>query len=323
MGLTVELFTNDLSIHGQFYDVSKFDEALDRIMAIRKIAKRYGRELYCHRNFANVQITPQMRLLQAIQRLATDKRRSVMQWMTRHGPFWDDDMRRHGSDEYFECNEEVVTDSAVGETAYRCLDGIDACLTSLIPSSWDFSPAIVTWHKSDEEVQTVEVVNYRDADVLETALRAVPAQITSWNMLADMVRARCTQLTFSPNCFDPLQGYPLVSKAAQDILCHIEILDQLKTCFDSEGKRTVEGHELYAQYFTGDRARFSDSSDTEKSNFRAKMTFPHPARPGESLFCPWHGKVNHHPPLRIHFSWPITATEPLHVVYVGPKITQR
>ena len=291
-------------------------------MGIRKTAQRYGRELHCHRNTLNAQVTQSMSVLQAIQRLARDERRSVMQWLTRHGPFWDA-ARQHRPDDYLECNGQIITDTAVGEAAYRCLDKIETSLVSLIPSSWNFSPAVVEWRKSDEEAETVEVVNYRDAGTLETDLRTASPQITSWEMLANMSEDRCTQLTFSSDCFDSLKGYPLISKAAQDILNRLEMLNQLKTCFDAEGRRTAEGHRLYKVYFTGERAWFSDSSLTEKRDFRTEMTFPYPAPPQESLFCPWHGKVNYHPPLRIHFSWPITAVNPVYVVYVGPKITRR
>ena len=35
-----------------------------------------------------------------------------------------------------------------------------------------------------------------------------------------------------------------------------------------------------------------------------------------------HGKVKT-PQIRIHFSWPITASTPLYVVYVGYKITKK
>ena len=322
MGLTVELLANELSIHGQFHDLGAFRSALIRVMGIRRTAQRYGRELHCHRKILNAQVTRSMSLPQAIQSLARDEQQFVMQWLTRHGPFWEDE-RRHSPDEYLECNGAVVTDTAVGEAAYRCLDRIETSLVSLIPSSWDFSPVVVQWQKSDEEAETVEIVNYRDADTLEGALRTAPAQITSWKMLAKISKTRCPQLTFSPDCFDPLEGYPLVSKAAQDILSRLETLNQLKTCFDAEGKRTAEGHRLYREYFTGERAWFSDSSDSEKNDFRTEMTFPHPALPENSLFCFWHGKVNYTPPIRIHFSWPVTAVDPVYVVYVGPKITRR
>ena len=322
MGLALELLTNDLSIHGQFHDIPTFRIALKQLMAIRNVAKRYGREVYCHRNMASVQVMPNVYMQQAIQGLPIDDRRAVMQWLTRRGPFWEDE-RLHGEDDWLECRGDVVTDTAVGEAAYRCLEGTDTSLVSMIPSSWDFSPALVEWRKNSEEVETVDVSNYRDIDTLEAALRAAPTQITSWEMLENVSTARCTQLTFSAGCFNPLKGYPIVPKAIQDILNRLEVLNQLKICFDTEGKRTNEGHRLYQKYFTGDQAWFSDSSATEKNKLRQKLTFSHPTRVGKFLFCPWHGKVNFHPPLRIHFSWPVTAIDPLHIVYVGPKLTRR
>jgi len=52
------------------------------------------------------------------------------------------------------------------------------------------------------------------------------------------------------------------------------------------------------------------------------MTFRHPEKADETIFCPWYGKVGT-PQLRVHFSWPVRADETLYVVYVGPKITKR
>ncbi len=321
MGLAVELLTNDLSIHRQFHDISTFRIALKRLMAIRNVVKRYRREVYCHRSLVSVRVMPDVYMQQAIQGLTKDEQRSVMQWLTR-GPFWED-KRLHSGDDWLECRGDVVTDTAVGEAAYRCLNRTETSLVSLIPSSWDFSPALVKWRKNSEEVETVDVSNYRDIDTLEAALRAAPSQITSWEMLANVSADRYTQLTFSSDCFNPLKGYPIVPKAIQDILNRLEVLNQLKICFDTEGKRTNEGHRLYQKHFTGKRAWFSDSSDTEKDKFKQKLTFSHPTRVGKFLFCPWHGKVNFHPPIRIHFSSPVTAVDPLYIVYVGPKLTLR
>ena len=321
MGLTVKLLANDLSIHGQFRDLYMFRDALRRLMAIRNVAKRYGREVHCHRNMAGVEVMPKVYMPRAVQGLSMEERRGVMQWITRHGPFWED-VRVHGPNDWLECNGEVVTDTAVGEAAYRCLNGIGTHLVSLLPSSWDFSPAVVKWRREATEDRQIEVVNYRAADELENALRVAPVEIASWEALANEAGTRYTHLTFSKNCFDPLNGHPFALTVAQHILRRLEVLERLKCCFDPEGKRTRAGHELYQKHFTGKHAWFSDSSDTEKRDFRKELTFPHP-NGGKPLFCPWHGKVRGTPPIRIHFSWPVRADEPLYVVYVGPKITQR
>jgi hypothetical protein len=87
------------------------------------------------------------------------------------------------------------------------------------------------------------------------------------------------------------------------------------------GNRTPVGDDLYALYFAGGKALFSDSSDGEKADFNNELHFPHPDGAGH-LFCTWHGKVKT-PPIRIHFTFPILHNTPLYVMYVGPKITKK
>ncbi|HPF40863.1 MAG TPA: hypothetical protein P5081_07175 [Phycisphaerae bacterium] len=129
-------------------------------------------------------------------------------------------------------------------------------------------------------------------------------------------------MIISDSCFAPLDGYPFEQPAANRILQILEVLERFKVCFDQDGQRSAEGHEIARLHFQGDRAMFSDSSDTEKQDFEHELSFRHPLNESETLFCPWHGKVNT-PKFRVHFSWPVTAKDPLFVVYVGPKITKR
>ena len=257
---------------------------------------------------------------QAIQGLSRDKRSALMQWLARSGPFWED-FRRHGSDDWLECKGEVVTDTAAGEAAYRLFHGIECGLVSMDPSSWIFSPLPVEWRER-EAARSISVPNYWDVEGLTDALDAAPVSLASWTDLETVARRRCPDLTFSPDCFEPLRGHPFGAGAAQALLSRLTVLHDLKNSFDERGQRTPEGHETYRKHFTSEKAWFSDSSVTEKADFQQDLTFPHPVNAGEPLFCTWHGKVKT-PPLRIHFSWPIRKDEPLYVVYVGPKITKR
>ena len=320
-GADVELLFNDLSIHGQFPDVAAFQGAIGRVMAMRELARRrYGRELQCHRNVAHAPVTRDSSMPQAIQGMSKDKRSALMQWLARSGPFWEDH-RRHGGGDWLECNGEVVTDTAAGEAAYRLFHGIGCGLVSMDPSSWLLSPLPVEWHDS-KPTRSIDVPNYWEAKALTAALDAAPVSLASWSDLEAAARSRCPDLTFSPDCFEPLRGHPFGAGAAQALLSRLTVLHDLKNCFDDRGQRTPEGHETYRKHFTGKKAWFSDSSDSEKADFRRDLTFSHPSDAGETLFCTWHGKVKT-PQLRIHFSWPVHAAEPLYVVYVGPKITRR
>lgn len=258
---------------------------------------------------------------QAIQRLGQAEKSALMQWLTRHGPFWEDE-RVHGPDDYLECNDQVVTDTAIGEVAFRCFQGTDYRLVSLIPSSWEHTPLAVRWLLAGGDDRVINVANHVMLEDLEVALRSAPDPIASWDQLALVSQARFLNLNFSASAFDPLRGLPLVPGAVQRIIERLDVLERLKCCFDQYGERTPEGHRLYQEHFTGDKAWFSDSSDIEKNNFRSEMTFKHPEIEGVTLFCTMHGKVKT-PQIRIHFSWPMRADIPLYVVYVGPKITKR
>jgi hypothetical protein len=290
-------------------------------MAIRQIARRFGRELHCDRNIAHARVMQAMTMPQAIQALAVDERRALMQWLTRHGPFWEDN-RVHAPDDYLECHETVVTDSALGEAAYCCFHGVERQLVSLVPSAWQFSPLAVRWTGGSGVEKTIGVINHWDPDDLEAALEAAPVPLASWEQLQTVATARNLNLRFSAHAFDNLLGHPFVPGAAQRVLILLDTLHRFRGCVDEHGQRTPEGQRLYQDHFTGDRAWFSDSSDTEKHTFRNELAFPHPTLEGQSLFCPWHGKISTNP-LRIHFTWPVGADERLYVMYVGPKITKR
>ena len=319
----MELIFNELSVHGQFADLAAFRTAIDRVMGMRRVMRRFGRELYCHRGLVNSHVTQGTTMPQAVQELDRNSRRALMQWLTRHGPFWED-AREHGEDDYLDCfryEVRIVTDTAVGEAAFCTLHEIQRGLVSLIPSSWEFSPVPVEFHE-DDGVRTIEVLNYWDADELEAHLVDEDPPLRSWRELDAAARSRCEDLTFSPDSFEPLHGHPFHEGAADRVLVRLIVLQGIKNCFDDRGERTSEGHRLYQKHFTGAKAWFSDSSTSEKRDFEEELTFRNPSVRGDSLVCTWHGKVKW-PELRIHFSWPVRAAEPLYVVYVGPKITKR
>ena len=290
-------------------------------MTMRQVAQQFGRALHCHRNMAHAQVTPTLAMPQAIRGLTLNEQRALIAWLHRLGPFWEE-VRVHNPDDYLECNGDVVTDTAVGEAAYCRIHGIDRRIVSLTPSRWEFSPVTVSWMPDTGEGRVVDVVNHIDVESLEAALRAAPAPIASWGQLEEICIARCIYLTISHDAFQPLRGYPFAEGAAHRILVLLDTLNRFKSCFDNQGQRTQEGQRLYQDHFTGDKAWFSDSSDSEKRNFHSDLTFRHPTAEGQSLFCTMHGKVKT-PQLRIHFSWPIRADEPLFVVYVGPKLTKQ
>ena len=181
----MDLLANDLSIHGQFHDTVSFRDAFTRLMAIRAVARRFDREVHCHRMLLAAEPMPDVPMQRALQRFPMDERRAAMRWLTHGGPFWDDH-RQHGVADYLECRGDLVTDHAVGEAAYRTLHDMECALVSLAPSDWDFSPVEVAWRRADEGLddRTVALANWRDAAALASVMAAAAAIPRQMNVAA-------------------------------------------------------------------------------------------------------------------------------------------
>ncbi len=320
----MEFLANDLSIHEQFDNPAEFRDALMNLMAVRALAKRFGRELHCNRRFINSTPIPDMPLQKAVGNFKeVSERRAIMVWLTRSGPFWDD-IRQHGKDDWLECFGEIVTDTAVGEAAFRSLHGIKCGVVSVTPSDWLKTPLVVTWCPDHEgrDNRCSSVTNVWNVNSLEKVLQNAKKPTCSWEELREISAIRFPNLTFTSECFTPLSGVPFSKSAAERIIFLLGTLEHFACAFDEDGSRNTEGHKMYLDYFTGERALFSDSSNTEKQRFCNEMTFAHPENSSKRIFCPWHGKVARSN-LRLHFSWPVEHGKSVYIVYVGPKITKR
>ncbi|MGE4443309.1 MAG: hypothetical protein AB7D27_17765 [Desulfomicrobium sp.] len=324
----MDFLVNDLSLHGQFADLDTFRDSIKTIMTMKETSRRYGFRLYCPKTFVSSPVTSSMCLQQAINNaLDIDQKRSFLSWVTSSGPFMED-VRQHHPDDYFTCSENIVTDTAVGEAAWCCLHKINRDLISVAPSDWCRNPIEVTHVIITATERLVAVNNHWDLIEFKAYLDQRPKPISSWDDLERASRLKYDNLYFSTTAFAALEGHPFSSCAADRIFFILSTLDFMATEIDKNGKRTVAGNEYYQKFFAqrkeagGRGSIFSDSSEGEKHDFKEKLTFTHPEKKDEYIFCPMHGKVQT-PQLRVHFSWPIRPQEPIYIMYVGPKITRR
>ena len=320
-GSKVDYLVNELSLCGQFQELGSFAHSVERIMLIRQQIQLEGRSLFCNRNLAHAQVTSGIGMQQAVQSLPAPKRSAWLQWITKHGPHWDES-RNHSLDDWFEVNDELVTDSAIAEAALCVTHGLARELVSFDPSNWLFSPIPVVWVGNDGHRVPISVSNHWSIASIRESLARSPLPITSWESLGERMRTSCQSLLFAEDAFDPLGSHPFVYGASDRIQILLQKLNELAGCIDKDGHRTHEGDRIYEAYFKGNRPWFTDSSDTEKNTFQQELTFRCPENQSESIFCTWHGKVNS-PKFRVHFSWPPQLNRPVYVVYVGPKITKR
>lgn len=314
----MKFYTNELSLEKQFNSIEEFTKALSKIMKARGLIKSFGYTLNCSRSISNQPVIEGQSFHQVLQKLSKSQKLAVLTWTSKDGPFWEEE-RNHCEDDYIECNDDIITGTSIAEASTDIKQDNPASLVSFENSSWPTPNVVTQWH-DDEKISEILVPNYDDLSKLEKLTSELEAPLRSWSDLENECRRRFHEILISEDAFSPIKATPFSKYVSERVIFLLSILEKLSKCNDENGDRNEEGHEIYQNFFTGDKALFSDSSDGEKEKFKKELTFSDPKNPSESLFCPLHAKIKS-PQIRIHFN-SISSNERTCITYVGPKITK-
>lgn len=312
-------YINELSLAGQYQDVSAFLEELKRLMRQREQIPILKQELYCSNSLCTQPVTQADNFRECVLR---DKAivHPVLAWVTKYGPFWDDN-REQNPDDYFECHGKDVTDQGLGEAARCHLAGKKPFSVSFSNGSFDYTPVVIVQGLPEEPLATISVQNIWDFSKLQnSALTAIPSPC-NWHQMLEQAQILFDRLTFSPQCLDELTMQPFSAYVVERVFELLRVLDEFMQCRNDDGTYTERNHELIGQHFSGKKSWFSDESETNLRDFKNEMSFPDFEHPGKKVFCSWHGKIKS-PQYRIHFEWPTKLRSTLRVFYIGPKITK-
>ena len=314
---------NDLSFTEQYPDVETFCNELRELLRLRAISDAVRQRLLCSRSLYERPVTPSSSFREAIYRSRDrDFKVQAISWAVNYGPFWEDD-RASQQDDYFQYEDQDVTEQGLGEAARRILVGKPSAAYSMVGGRYCFTltPLLVQHGLTESPLGSIEVPNtYKLRELRHEAESVVSPR--NWDEFLAYSRQSFTQLIILDIVDAPLSRYPFSEGIAERVTGLLEILDSLVSSRDQKGTYTGETNELIRKHFQGATAKFSDESETNKNKFTSKLTF-RDKDTGQDLFCSWHGKIAIQD-FRIHFNWPLTPKDTkLKVVYIGPKITKK
>ena len=268
----------------------------------------------------HTEIWPGVSLAEVGRQLPRDKLGLLFQWTGKKGPFIEDD-RQATDHDLFLFGDENVTDLGLGEAARRIFATLPAATLSPVQdpaSRFAANPLCVVHRLAEESIGHVPVANFLETEALADALRAAGPEPATWPELLAEARARFDRLHIGSYCDKILAPYPYHPPGGRKILTLLDVLQRLMAEMDSEGKLSQAGVELRNKFFVGERAWFSDESESRR-NSPETFTFPDPDGDGK-LVCFWHGKVSTRA-FRIHFEWPVPPpVRRLRIVYIGPHL---
>ena len=150
-------YVNDLSLCGQYNSLLEFLNYLAELMRQREQMPILNKEFYCSRTLHTRAVTPNDTFQTAVQ---SDRAllRPVLSWLTKNGPFWEDD-RQPNTDDYFVFGESDVTDQGLGEAARRTLAGKECLSFSFPKGDFDFTPVEILQGLPESPLATISITN--------------------------------------------------------------------------------------------------------------------------------------------------------------------
>ncbi len=312
-------YINDLSLAGQYTHTSDFLKNLKELMRQRHQIPVLEAQLFCSRGLHARPVTSSINFREAVRGDKTMVQ-PVLAWLTKNGPFWDDD-RQVNADDYFEYCGEDVTDQGLGEAARCRLAGREAVSVSFANGGFDFTPVNIVHGLPEEPLANIPVENIWNFTGLQgSALNSLPIPY-NWHQMLDQATVRFDRLSYSPQCIEALTREPFSAYIVERVFELLRVLNEFMNCRKVDGTYSSRNNELIDQHFSGSKAWFTDESDTNKDHFEKEMTFPDFDQPGQEVFCSWHGKIKSRQ-YRVHFEWPDSSTPVLRIFYIGPKLTK-
>jgi len=313
------LFLNERSLEGQFISAHLFMANLQLVMKCQRDVRAKGFPMYVRSRLVGNPATSESTFSGILYSSGDrDLIAQVRIWLMKDGPFWDHN-KQHGENEWFECLEELVTDSSLAEAAWQQEQGTVATVFSFTGSRFTISPLKVTWRERLDGETEHSIPNFWDSESLLAFIATLRQPAGSWEELIDYAESQFSNLTIGASILDKLASRPFVSSIASRTLELLRVLDELNGCV-VRGDAPAETA-ILTKYFAGSRPWFSGESQSRRNNEDVKsgMTFRDP-RTGKDLHCPWHGKISHQY-FRLHFEWPkVDRTSKLLVVYLGPHL---
>lgn len=317
-------FVNEASLQGQFHSVDEFEKSIRILLDLPA-----SNQLYLTRSFGVSQATPTSSVAALVCNFPNRELRvRILQWVSKRGPFVDDDRTAEPND-YFECSGVDVTDQGLGEATRRQMAGLEVGAWSFRGGTIDFSvdPLIVQHGLPEDRYGEYPIKNVWSAEDLVHASRNSLPEPKSWDELAEVLKEKYERLligdSFCKN--ERIASEPYESSIADRVLELCRILDEYMRLRSATGEETEQSQQLHRDFFTrssGGDPPFTPESDANILAFRDQLSFTDPENGALKILAHWHGKIKHRF-FRMHFEWPAPKhSRRLKVLYLGPKITK-
>jgi hypothetical protein len=304
---------NDLSLQKNYVDILSLKNDLKELIGFYDDGKNFGHTVYLHRDAikqVSVLKTPFHTALKDNRFFTSAQRAKIFAMLDKSSPVLPDDATIPSAIVFY-YEEQEIPNTGLAECAYQVYMEESVSAYSLSTSCFQKSILSVLIKYNDTLLKVLSVENYFSLSAFNQKLQSLRGPMRSWEDFFGYFDSRYKWIEYTNEAIVHLEKQAFEQILADAIICRMDILEQMATAQSEDAFLELEKKHWY-----GDRAWFSDESDTRKRKLKNKLTF---MVNGVSTLCSYHGKISHRT-FRIHFTPRPRRSEKIYITYIGYKI---
>jgi hypothetical protein len=314
MNMGVYIF-NDLSLQKNYADSAALKKDLEELAGFYNAGKEFGHTIYLHRDAikqVSVLNTPFHRALKDIKSFTQPQRAKIFAMLDKSTPVLPDDTAIPSGLAFY-YDGQAIPNTGLAECA--CQSYMEEAISStysLSTSCFLKRILLVSIKQNNVPLEDMSIENYFSLCDFIQKLQSLRGPIKSWEDFFHVVESQYKWVECTDEARISLRRQAFEQLLADRIISRIDALEQMA------GAQSEEIFlELEKKYCHGDRAWFTDESETRKHELENKFTF---MVNGAQTLCSYHGRISCRT-FRIHLAPRPKRGEKIYIPYIGYKIT--
>lgn len=300
---------NDLSFIEFVTEPEKISPAFRNILDFQAVGRTFGQQVLVHHKalYDTSLFGKPFRTIVNSHIKDPEIKRRIYILLDKSTPCLPDDTAIPGECNFF-YSDRAIPCTGLAECAFRQFMGEQSFLFGLPCDLYNKTVLPVQFSCAGSR-NSVNVFNVDEPEAFKEKLDEVRPPILNWEQLLERVEL-LPYIRIEDSVRESLRKEPFESSLCRAINKRIQIISQLANSTPSNY------HDLIQEYCHGERAWFSDESQTRINLLKDKLFFTVNGTPQR---CSYHGKVSYRT-IRIHMDKKPVPGEFTHIVYIGYKI---
>lgn len=305
---------NDLSLNHYYNDFGLFKQDVrEFIQFYNLVSQKYSHNIYVFRNeFYSISVCNNLfrDAINDTRYFSREQKRQLLVVLDKGQPYLPEESAiPQGM--AFSYNNKAVPNTGFAESAYLQYMDESAPLYSISGSEFQSNILKVCIFQNSSLLKEQDVMNYFSMVKLEQWAKDLQKPLMSWKDVFDYIAMRFNWLELTEDAKKSLKKETLDRIICDSIIQRLDIINRM-----SNAQSEDEYKELDNKYWYGDRALFSDESESRKNELKDKFTF---LINGKKTFCSYHGKISHKS-FRIYISSKPKPQEKIYIAYIGKHL---